>query len=99
AASRSAPPLHDALPSCYLQTVRYTDEAFGELIQYLKDAGLYEDTMIVIYGDHQGMNMETPSVKSRMSAFLGKEYKFDEMLNVPLDRKSTRLNCSHVSIA
>ena len=68
----------------YLQTVRYTDEAFGELIQYLKDAGLYEDTMIVIYGDHQGMNMETPSVKSRMSAFLGKEYNFDEMLNVPL---------------
>src|SRR5699024_10438623 len=42
------------------------------------------DTMIVIYGDHQGMNMETPSVKSRMSAFLGKEYNFDEMLNVPL---------------
>ncbi len=24
----------------YLQTVRYTDEAFGNLVQYLKDAGL-----------------------------------------------------------
>lgn len=68
----------------YLQTIRYTDEAFGKLIEYLKEAGLYEDTMIVIYGDHQGMNMETPSVKSSMSRFLGKEYNFDEMLNVPL---------------
>lgn len=68
----------------YLQTIRYTDEAFGKLIQYLKDAGLYENTMIVIYGDHQGMNMETPSVKSKMSQFLGREYNYDEMLKVPL---------------
>ena len=68
----------------YLQTVRYTDEAFGDLVQYLKDAGLYENTMIVIYGDHQGMNMETPAVKSKMSQFLGREYNYDEMLNVPL---------------
>lgn len=68
----------------YMQTVRYTDEAFGKLLQYLKDAGLYENTMLVIYGDHQGMNMETPSVKSRMSRFLEKEYNYEEMLNVPL---------------
>ncbi|MBQ9155644.1 MAG: LTA synthase family protein [Eubacterium sp.] len=68
----------------YLQTVRYTDEAFGDLISYLKEAGLYEDTMIMIYGDHQGMNKETPSVMSHMSSFLGKPYDFDEMLNVPL---------------
>lgn len=68
----------------YLQTVHYTDEAFGALITYLKEAGLYENTMIIIYGDHQGMNMETPSVKSKMSQFLGKEYNYDEMLNVPL---------------
>lgn len=68
----------------YLQTVRYTDEAFGELIQYLKDNDMYDNTMIVIYGDHQGMNMNTPSVKRKMSEFLGKEYNYDEMLKVPL---------------
>lgn len=68
----------------YLQTVRYTDEAFGDLIQYLKDNNMYDNTMIVIYGDHQGMNLETPAVKSKMSDFLGKEYDYDEMLNVPL---------------
>lgn len=68
----------------YLQTVRYTDEAFGELIRYLKEADLYENTMIVIYGDHQGMNKETVSVYNQMTRFLGKSYDFDEMLNVPL---------------
>lgn len=68
----------------YLQTVRYTDEAFGELIRYLREAGMYENTMIVIYGDHQGMNKETISVKNKMTKFLGKTYDYDEMLNVPL---------------
>lgn len=68
----------------YLQTVRYTDEAFGELIDYLKENDMYDNTMIVIYGDHQGMNKETLSVYEQMSKFLGKPYDFDEMLNVPL---------------
>ncbi|MDD7208509.1 MAG: LTA synthase family protein [Lachnospiraceae bacterium] len=67
----------------YLQTVRYTDEAFGDLIHYLKKSGLYDNTVIAIYGDHQGMNMETPSVSSKMTKFLGKKYDYDEMLRVP----------------
>ena len=68
----------------FLQTVRYTDEAFGELIEYLKENDMYDNTMIVIYGDHLGMNKETPLVKQKMSMYLGKEYDYDEMLNVPL---------------
>lgn len=68
----------------YLQTIRYTDEAFGELIEYLKENNMYDNTMIVIYGDHQGMNKETSTVKQKMSIYLEKEYDFDEMLNVPL---------------
>ena len=39
--------------------------------------------MIVIYGDHKGMNLETPAVKEKMSQFLGKTYDYDELLNVP----------------
>ena len=68
----------------YLQTVRYTDEAIGELINRLKEAGLYDHTMIVIYGDHQGLNKETYDVKLSMTDYLGKEYDFEEMLKVPL---------------
>ncbi len=68
----------------YLQTVRYTDEAIGELIERLKEAGLYDNTMIAFYGDHQGLNKETLEVKSDASQYLGKEYNFDEMLKIPL---------------
>ncbi len=39
----------------YLQAVHYTDYAVGELIRMLKKEGLYENTMIVLYGDHFGL--------------------------------------------
>lgn len=68
----------------YLQTVHYTDEAIGDLIGYLKEAGLYDNTMIVLYGDHQGLNKETPEVYQSMTDYLGKPYDFDEMLKIPL---------------
>ena len=68
----------------YLQTVHYTDEAIGDLIRYLKEAGLYDNSVIVIYGDHQGLNKETLEVSLSMMDYLGKEYDFDEMLKIPL---------------
>ncbi|WP_276352084.1 LTA synthase family protein [Cohnella caldifontis] len=39
----------------YLQAVHYTDYAIGELIKALKANGLYDNTMLVIYGDHFGL--------------------------------------------
>lgn len=39
----------------YLQAVHYTDYAIGELIKQLKANGLYDNTMIAIYGDHFGL--------------------------------------------
>ncbi len=68
----------------YLQTIRYADEAIGQLIQELKDAGLYEDTVIAFYGDHHGLNVNMDNNKEIMTEYLGREYDYDEMLNVPL---------------
>ncbi|URN96603.1 MAG: LTA synthase family protein [Candidatus Pristimantibacillus lignocellulolyticus] len=39
----------------YLQAIRYTDEQLGIFIQHLKDAGMWEQSMIAIYGDHSGL--------------------------------------------
>lgn len=36
----------------YLKSVHYADEAIGELINGLDEAGLLDDTIIVLYGDH-----------------------------------------------
>src|SRR5699024_6554824 len=40
----------------YFQTARYLDEALEEFFDHLKEAGLYEDSVIMIYGDHYGIS-------------------------------------------
>lgn len=40
----------------YVQTAHYLDQAFGELMNYLKKAGLYDNSMFVLYGDHYGIS-------------------------------------------
>lgn len=41
----------------YLEAVNYADYAFGIFIDELKKSNLYEDTVILVYGDHAGMQM------------------------------------------
>ncbi len=36
----------------YFKSVHYADEALGEFITRLDEAGLLEDTVVIIYGDH-----------------------------------------------
>ncbi|MBB6673868.1 LTA synthase family protein [Cohnella nanjingensis] len=36
----------------YLQAAHYVDEAVGELVDRLKEEGLWEDTVLLFYGDH-----------------------------------------------
>ena len=68
----------------YLQSVHYTDEAIGQLIADLKAAGIYENTVIALYGDHHGLNCGMDEIMEQMNAFIGRTYDYDEMLNVPL---------------
>ncbi|MBS5523505.1 MAG: LTA synthase family protein [Clostridiales bacterium] len=74
----------DTLFGGYLQTIRYTDEAIGEFIEALKDEGIYDNTIIAIYGDHHGLNCLDDDNYERMTEFLGFEYDYDTMLNIPL---------------
>lgn len=40
----------------YFQTVRYMDEALKDFFQDLKDQGVYDNSIIVMYGDHYGIS-------------------------------------------
>lgn len=68
----------------YLQAIHYTDKELGRLIDNLKEEGLYDNTVIAIYGDHQGINNSRPEVFPVMEYILGEPYNFDHILNVPL---------------
>ncbi|MCY8818567.1 LTA synthase family protein [Bacillus atrophaeus] len=54
----------------YFPTVRYQDEALKRFIEKLKEDGLYENSMIVLYGDHYGIS---ENHNEAMEQFLGKE--------------------------
>ncbi|MBU9711733.1 LTA synthase family protein [Evansella tamaricis] len=54
----------------YFPAVRYTDEAIKIFFDRLKEEDLYDDSIIVIYGDHYGIS----SFHNRaMGTYLGKE--------------------------
>ena len=55
----------------YVTTVRYQDEAIKRLFQTLKDNGMYEDTIFVLYGDHYGISKKYEAALSQM---LGDKY-------------------------
>ncbi|WP_242217143.1 LTA synthase family protein [Bacillus cereus group sp. BfR-BA-01380] len=54
----------------YFPTVRYTDEALKYFIEQLKKEGLYDNSIIIIYGDHYGIS---ENHNAAMAQFLGKE--------------------------
>ena len=40
----------------YFQTNHYADQALEEFFNWLKESGLYENSIIVVYGDHYGIS-------------------------------------------
>ncbi|EMF46024.1 lipoteichoic acid primase LtaP [Planococcus halocryophilus Or1] len=70
----------------YLQSVRYTDEQIGSFIQELKDREIYDESLIVILGDHSGMHgsLVTEEDHQLLSEFLGHEYSLKDQFTIPL---------------
>jgi lipoteichoic acid synthase len=68
----------------YLQAIHYTDYALGTLIDQLKANGMWDDTVLVAYGDHFGLQPDKASAE-QISEQLGIHY--DDRLsrfNIPL---------------
>lgn len=67
----------------YFQTARYLDEALEQFFHDLKLAGLYNDSIIFIYGDHYGIS---DNHNRAMSEILGEEvtpFKYAHLQRVP----------------
>lgn len=74
----------DTMFGNYLQAIHYTDEAIGEFIEDLKKEGLYDDTVIAIYGDHFALSSMDEANEKIMTDYLGYQYDYDSMMNIPL---------------
>ncbi len=65
----------------YITAINYTDYAIGTLIERLKEAGMWENTMLVFYGDHFGLQeKDVPAAE------------IQEKLGVAYDERISRFN-------
>jgi phosphoglycerol transferase MdoB-like AlkP superfamily enzyme len=55
----------------YLQTVRYFDGALKDLLQQLEEAGLLDNTVIAIYGDHREDSLEPEALERVLTHYAG----------------------------
>lgn len=68
----------------YLQSMNYVDSSISAFIQELKEKGLYDNSVIVIYGDHFGLNPKDEEVNRETSDYLGTDYWYETAMNIPL---------------
>ncbi len=71
----------------YLEAMNYADYAFGVLIQELKQAGLYDDMAMVVFGDHNGLNMYNEELIDFLT------YINPDITDIDLKLNYTRLVC------
>ena len=68
----------------YLQSIHYTDKYIGEFIEGLKDAGLYNDSVLALYGDHFAIQNTSEEIHELMEDFLGHKYDYNDIMHVPM---------------
>ena len=79
--------LADSVVGDYLQTMNYEDRCLGWLVRKLKASGQWDNTIVVIYGDHYGLrpaDLAEGQNKQRCDVLLGHPYTFADRASVPL---------------
>ena len=68
----------------YFQTIRYQDEVLKQFVEDFKKSELYDDTILLIYGDHFGIS---ENHQKAMGEYLGKDinaYEQFQLQRVPM---------------
>ncbi|MCM3635528.1 LTA synthase family protein [Paenibacillus camelliae] len=70
----------------YLVAQHYADQALGAFIDDMKEKGLWDNSLIVLYGDHLGLPIYSLNSNelALMEEMYGREYTYTDMINIPL---------------
>jgi len=70
----------------YLQSVRYSDEQIGVFIDTLKETGIYDNSLILTYGDHSGVHGApvTQDDEAILLDLLGHPYNLQDRFIIPV---------------
>ncbi|QAY68563.1 LTA synthase family protein [Paenibacillus protaetiae] len=70
----------------YIRAQNYADYALGQFIADLKQRGIWDNSVVVLYGDHMGLPIFSLNndEKDLMKEIYGHDYSYDDMMNIPL---------------
>ncbi len=70
----------------YIRAQNYADYALGLFIDELKQNGVWDNSLIVLYGDHRGLPIFSLKEDDQvlLQEILGHEYSERELINIPL---------------
>ncbi len=70
----------------YIRAQNYADYALGQFIAELKENGVWDDSLVVLYGDHRGLPIFSlkDEDKTLMEEILDHEYTERDLINIPL---------------
>lgn len=76
----------DNMVGDYLRAQSYADYALGQFIQDLKQKGIWDNSVVVIYGDHLGLPMYSLDKHGLelMKEIYGRDYSYIDMINIPM---------------
>ncbi|HET7577985.1 MAG TPA: LTA synthase family protein [Bacillales bacterium] len=79
------PTVQNTVVGNYLESQHYTDAAFGRFIEDLKKAGLWKNSILLFYGDHGGLPLNTMfhNDKQSLRKLLGHPYTNEDFFNIP----------------
>lgn len=68
----------------YLNAGHYVDSALKDFFDYLKETGVYDNTVVVIYGDHAGLFNEDTKTTCEFLGLNYSNYQWQKLETVPL---------------
>ncbi|WP_328802943.1 LTA synthase family protein [Saccharibacillus alkalitolerans] len=69
----------------YIRAQNYSDYCLGLLIDELKEKGLWDDSLLMLYGDHLGLPLHSMDERDLALAkeIFGHDYTYSDMPNIP----------------
>lgn len=70
----------------YIRAENYADKALGQFVDKLKKNGVWDNSVVILYGDHLGLPKYTltSQEKDLMKEIYDRDYDVQDMLNIPL---------------